>query len=60
MSVGFQNEETKEALTFIVRYKEAETAPPWHYMKEILRGGESCCSEKYLSDLRERYSYIKG
>jgi gamma-glutamylcyclotransferase (GGCT)/AIG2-like uncharacterized protein YtfP/cation transport regulator ChaC len=39
-------------LTFTVVNKENETAPPTHYLDEILRGGSGCVSEDYLINLK--------
>ncbi|WP_390355996.1 gamma-glutamylcyclotransferase [Virgibacillus halophilus] len=43
------------ALTFIVVHKEKETAPPSHYIEEILRGGRGCCSKAYIKMLENQY-----
>lgn len=43
-----------DALTFVVVEKEAEIAPPVHYMEEILRGGEGFVRQTYLNSLKER------
>ncbi len=47
-----------EALTFIVIEKEAEIAPPAHYLEEILRGGEGLVSKTYLNSLIERVQVL--
>ncbi|RSK27625.1 gamma-glutamylcyclotransferase [Bacillus sp. HMF5848] len=46
----------KNVLTFTVVDKEAETAPPDHYMQEIIRGGTGYVSEQYLMVLQ---TYVK-
>lgn len=45
-----------DVLTFVVVDKEAESAPPDHYINEIFRGGSGTVSDIYLSNLR---SYLK-
>lgn len=42
----------KEVLTFIVVEKEAEVAPPAHYMEEIIRGGQGFLSDEYMKILK--------
>ncbi|MDY0407057.1 gamma-glutamylcyclotransferase [Virgibacillus sp. 179-BFC.A HS] len=49
--VRLDNGSIAAALTFLVVNKQAEVAPPAHYIEEILRGGKGCCSDAYLSGL---------
>ncbi|RAL22501.1 gamma-glutamylcyclotransferase family protein [Thermoflavimicrobium daqui] len=44
-------EVTQHLLTFIVREKEEETAPPMHYLREIIRGAKGFVSDEYLNQL---------
>lgn len=41
-------------LTFVVVDKEPETAPPDHYIEEILRGGDGFLSADYMGELRKQ------
>jgi gamma-glutamylcyclotransferase (GGCT)/AIG2-like uncharacterized protein YtfP len=41
-------------LTFVVVDKEPETAPPIHYIEEILRGGNGFLSADYMKKLRKQ------
>jgi gamma-glutamylcyclotransferase (GGCT)/AIG2-like uncharacterized protein YtfP len=41
-------------LTFVVVDKEPETAPPEHYIEEILRGGNGFLSEEYMGKVRKQ------
>jgi gamma-glutamylcyclotransferase (GGCT)/AIG2-like uncharacterized protein YtfP len=43
---------TNEALTFFVRHKAEDTAPPTWYMEEILRGAKPVVSGPYFEFLR--------
>lgn len=49
------NGETVDALTFTVVNKEEETAPPEHYMNEILRGALPSVSAEYYALLKKRF-----
>lgn len=40
--------------TFVVVDKEEETAPPAHYLNEIVRGGSGLVTEPYLEELKKR------
>ena len=44
----------KNALTFVVTNKDKETAPPMHYVNEILRGGTGFLSDTYINQLRKK------
>ncbi|NRD80063.1 gamma-glutamylcyclotransferase [Bacillus sp. BRMEA1] len=48
----------KDVLTFTVVHKEAETAPPSHYLEEIIRGGSGFLSEGYLDNIKEHAKYL--
>ncbi|NSL51859.1 gamma-glutamylcyclotransferase [Calidifontibacillus erzurumensis] len=48
-----------EALTFVVKNKENETAPPDWYAEEILRGGSEVLSEEYIDRVREHIHMLK-
>lgn len=41
-------------LTFVVVDKDPETAPPEHYIEEILRGGNGFLSAEYMEKLRKQ------
>ena len=51
----------RDAVTFVVADKQEETAPPVHYMKEILRGAEPVVSPGYYAMLlqwfTEKFNY---
>lgn len=42
----------ENVLTFVVRDKEDESAPPMHYVNEILRGGNGVLSEPYIEKIK--------
>ncbi|MFJ7726701.1 gamma-glutamylcyclotransferase [Neobacillus sp. NPDC097160] len=44
----------KNVFTFVVVDKEPETAPPNHYIEEILRGGHGFLSADYMEKLRKQ------
>lgn len=48
IEVKVQEQIVKNVLTFVVVNKEKETAPPAHYLEEILRGGRGFLSDEYL------------
>ena len=52
IDVSLDGKQFKNVLTFVVVDKEAETAPPKHYINEIFRGGSGTVSDIYLSKLR--------
>ncbi|MED3623948.1 gamma-glutamylcyclotransferase [Neobacillus thermocopriae] len=53
IDVKMDGQIVKDVLTFIVVDKEPETAPPDHYLEEIIRGGRGILSEMYISRLIE-------
>lgn len=42
----------RDVLTFVVCDKEEETAPPMHYVNEILRGGTGLLSDLYMEKVK--------
>jgi gamma-glutamylcyclotransferase (GGCT)/AIG2-like uncharacterized protein YtfP/cation transport regulator ChaC len=48
----------KDVLTFIVIGKKAETCPPLHYAREILRGSLPYVSGKYHKKLKEQLMFL--
>lgn len=48
-----------QALTFVVKNKLTETAPPPEYEEEILRGGRGFLSEVYLNRLKDQIDSLK-
>ena len=44
----------KNALTFVVVNKDKETAPPMHYVIEIIRGGTGIISDDYMNQLKKQ------
>lgn len=44
----------EDVLTFIVVNKDKETAPPDHYIKEIIRGGTGFLSDDYMKGLKQQ------
>ncbi|PLT35135.1 gamma-glutamylcyclotransferase [Bacillus sp. V5-8f] len=44
----------ENVVTFIVVDKDEETAPPVHYLEEILRGGSGLLSDAYMQELKDR------
>ncbi|MGY3717791.1 gamma-glutamylcyclotransferase [Sutcliffiella cohnii] len=51
-------EEVLEVLTFIVVHKKDESAPPAHYLKEIIRGGSGFLSNEYLTELKKKFPNV--
>lgn len=43
----------RNTLTFVVVDKEEETAPPQHYVNEIIRGGSRILSEAYIEKFKK-------
>ena len=54
VQVRLDDDSIRDALTFVVVEKEEEVAPPEHYWKEIVLGGEGCLSEEYMDRLKKR------
>ncbi|WLR52727.1 gamma-glutamylcyclotransferase [Bacillus tianshenii] len=44
-----------DVLTFLVIPKQPELAPPFHYAREILRGGTGVLSEGYIQQVQKRF-----
>ncbi|MBW4082054.1 gamma-glutamylcyclotransferase [Paenibacillus sp. S150] len=49
------NGASEDAVVFVVADKKAETAPPAHYMQEILRGARPVVSAGYYAALEKRF-----
>ncbi|QHT46797.1 gamma-glutamylcyclotransferase [Bacillus sp. SB49] len=45
-----------EALSFTVREKQPESAPPFHYAKEIHRGAGRYLSRSYVDEIEKRFA----
>lgn len=56
VDLTINGEIAQNVLTFTVVNKETETAPPSHYLDEILRGGRGYVSEDYLINLKNHVS----
>ncbi len=54
IQIRLDNHTIIDALTFVVVEKEAEIAPPAHYMEEIIRGGDGILSRAYMDSLKKR------
>ncbi|MGG5252242.1 gamma-glutamylcyclotransferase [Neobacillus sp. SM06] len=48
-----------EALTFVVKNKAEETAPPFWYEEEILRGAEGWLTASYISNLKDHINFLR-
>ncbi|MNO33509.1 putative gamma-glutamylcyclotransferase YkqA [compost metagenome] len=55
-----ENGAFEDAVTFVVVEKKAETAPPAHYLHEILRGSRPVVSAGYYAGLEERFKVEFG
>jgi cation transport regulator ChaC len=53
IDVKMDGQTVQDVLTFIVVSKDSETAPPDHYLEEIIRGGTGFLSDSYLAELTE-------
>jgi gamma-glutamylcyclotransferase (GGCT)/AIG2-like uncharacterized protein YtfP len=53
VNVTVNGQLVKDVLTFIVVTKDQETAPPDHYLEEIIRGGTGFLSDAYLTHLKK-------
>lgn len=58
--VGTPDGQEVEALTFFVREKSEETAPPSIYIEEILRGAKPVVSEAYYEELQRAAARWSG
>uniref|UniRef100_A0A942SU93 Gamma-glutamylcyclotransferase n=2 Tax=Neobacillus citreus TaxID=2833578 RepID=A0A942SU93_9BACI len=58
IDVKMHGQTIQDVLTFIVVSKDPETAPPDHYLEEIIRGGSGFLSETYLSRLQEHVKML--
>lgn len=52
IDVEFNDTILKNVLTFVVINKEEETAPPMHYVNEILQGGAGLLSDSYMEKVK--------
>ncbi|MBD1381367.1 gamma-glutamylcyclotransferase [Metabacillus arenae] len=50
----------KDCLTFLVKEKEEESAPPDHYFTEILRGAKGRLSDDYMNLLEKHVERLLG
>ena len=58
VDVALNGKALKNVLTFVVVDKEEETAPPMHYVNEILRGGSEILSDSYMGKVKQYLNKI--
>lgn len=58
VDVALNGKVLKNVLTFVVINKEEETAPPMHYVNEILRGGSEILSDSYMEKVKQYLNKI--
>ncbi|WP_066308738.1 gamma-glutamylcyclotransferase [Bacillus sp. FJAT-29814] len=59
VDVSVNGETLKNVLTFIVVEKDPETAPPDHYLEEIVRGGTGFLSDAYMAGLKKHVETLE-
>lgn len=59
VNVSVNGDTLKNVLTFIVVAKDPETAPPDHYLEEIVRGGTGFLSDAYMARLKKHVKTLE-